>query len=261
MSEEIGNIEPQAQGEGQQPAAVPTAEEPQGLPEDASERTRREFEKLKEHNRKLAEENASLKGAQPQRPSVLEAYLSQPPVQMPQSFAPTPQVAQPQVEQIKRDLMAEDGYVNADELERRLRLAEEAEVRARQAEEKAQAALERVGRFEIDAQKKVLYQEYPELDPSHESFDEDAYDLVTKELLDQIVKSGQQDPLKAASKMSKYFRKPKVSEAQQQTLQERSLASAPVGQTSPRPSDSLDDLRLRSLTDEQAMMERIKRAG
>lgn len=253
----------QEQGEGQQPGGMLTPQEPQeGLPEEVSERTKREFEKLKEHNRQMAEELKALKG--PPRPGLLDSYgmgqytppvAPQVPQVQPQSYLPTATV-----EQIKQDVVDSEGYLNQAELERRLSSASQAEERARLAEEKAQQALEKVARFEANTQARDLYASYPELDPSHPQFNEEAYELVQGELLKQLVNRGSQNAIEAAHKMSRYFRKPQVTPAQRETLQARSQQSAVV-QAKPAPLSADQDLVRRSLHDESAMDERIRLAG
>lgn len=271
-----GQNEPQAQGEGQLPADLPTAEEPQAtgeLPEDASERTKREFEKLKEHNKQLADKVSALESSAPRPPSALETFLTgQIPVQtpvMPQAPLAPIQTSLPQgkVEQIKQELLDRDGYVNADELERRTRMAESAETRAREAEAKANQALERVARFEADAKKsqaKQLYQQFPELDPSNDNYSREFSEAIVDEMILQTVKTGVQDPFNAAQKLASRFRKPATPVAPTTAQQARAQATAsPRGQVKPGSPSTIerDELRRQSMHDDKAMMERIKRAG
>lgn len=261
--EEVQTSTPE--GEEQQPVAMPATEEPSNeLPEDASERTRKEFEKLKEHNKKLAEELEAVKGGQQRPPSLLENYvLHQQPAPAPQvQPIVAPNLSQTQVTEIQKQLIDEQGYLNQDELEARLKLAEQAELRARQAEERANQALERVGRFEVDAQTRALYAKHPQLDPSSQDFDPEFYELTKNELLSQLVNGGKQDPISAADKMSKYVQKKQVSQAQQETLVQRQQATARTGSGNANPSSvNFEELRKRSLTSTEAMDERIRRAG
>jgi hypothetical protein len=78
----------QEQIEEQTIEAVPTSEQPaeevqsqDELPDQVSERTRAEFEKLKQHNQQLAEKVAALEGAKPQSTSVLDEFLSSTPAE------------------------------------------------------------------------------------------------------------------------------------------------------------------------------------
>lgn len=260
--EEQSQVEPQ--GEGHAPEDMLASEEPQeaGLPEDASERTRREFEKLKEHNRKLAEENKALKGGT-QTHSLLDEYMAAQPFVPPTELPQVPSLTQQQVQEVAQQLVDEQGYLNTSELDKRLAKAEEAQRKAQLAEEKANRALERVARYEIDNQKKQLHAAYPELDPSSNVFNPDAYELVKNKLLDQLVKTGEQNPIKAAQEMEKFFRKTPVSPEKQQAISQRSQAMSvgTTGKTTALSSSSYDDLRLRSMTSDEAMDERIRRAG
>lgn len=261
QEEPIENIE-EVQGE-EQPGEVSTPEEPieapQGeeLPEDTRDRTREQFEKLKQHNKELSEENKKLKGISQPIPSVLD-YLSpaQVPQYMPQpqQFVPQMQYQPPQVSESQ--LVDEQGYVNGDVLRRELDEAKKARQMAEQAERRAQDAENRISKFEQDAETKALYQEYPELDPLSGVFNQEAYNLVRNELTSQIVNSGRRDSMKAAKNMSKYFRTQAPTKAQEQ----RSQAARP-GTTQYQPSNDFEDLKRRSRNDPNALLERLERSG
>lgn len=263
MSEETQNGQVEEvvtpEGEEQQPVEMPTTEEPSNeLPEDASERTKQQFEKLKEHNKKLKKELEAAKGGQPKPPSLLESYV----LHQPTAPVSTPNLSQTQVAEITKQVVDAEGYLNQDELEARLRKADEAEQRARQAEQRANQALEKVARFEVDAQTRALYAKHPQLDPSSQTFDPEFYELTKNELLSQLVNGGTQDALAAADKMSKYVKKQEVTPQQQQTLAQRQQATARTGSgTASSSKADLDDLRKRSMTSTEAMDERIRRAG
>lgn len=236
-------------------------EQQEDLPEDASDRTRREFEKLKKHNEELSRKLAEREAGTPPKPSLLDQYVTQPTVP---TVAPGAiNLSQNKVEEITKQLWDEEGTIDGQELNRRLALAEQAEARALQAERTAQSALERIARYEADGQKKVLYEKYPELDPDSSEFKEEAYDLVRKEMVDQLWKTGTQDPLQAADNMSKYWKQSKVSQQQEETLQARNAVnSRPVsGKPSSRATGDYEDLRKRSIFSKEAMEERIRRAG
>lgn len=245
-------------------------EQQEGLPEDASERTKREFEKLKKHNQELADKLAEKEAKQPPKPSLLDQYITQPVVPQPKPQAQVmpaapvvPNLSQAKVEEIKKRLWDEEGTIDGEELQRRLSLAEQAEVRAKEAERKAQAALEKVARYEVDTQKKLLYAEYPELDPSNKDFNEEAYDLVRKEMVDQLWSSGAQDVMTAAQKMSKYWKKSDESKKQEQTLKERRAVTSKTVSGNPdlAAKGDYETLRKQSLHSKEAMEERIRRSG
>lgn len=267
MSEEIqnGHIEEQPQGQ-ETPEALSTSQQPvveeNQLPEDASDRTKEQFDKLKAHN---AELKRQLEEKQQQErstiPSPLQAYLESPaPVVVPeirQQYVVQPQ--QPVVQE--PELMDEQGYVNTDVLTQRLKRADEAEARANEALRRAQEAVQKVSEFEIDQETRALYQAYPELDPSSQVFDRDAYDLVSNELTSQIVKSGRRNAMGAAEKMSKYFRK--TTAEQEKVLEQRAQIAAPVSGTAPRviQDDDYERLKLRSRRDPDALFKRLEQNG
>jgi len=261
QEEPIEHIE-EVQGE-EQPGEVSTPEEPteapQGeeLPEDVRDRTREQFEKLKQHNKELSEENKKLKGNSQPIPSVLD-YLT--PAQVPQ-YMPQPQQFVPQMpyqppQVSESQLVDEQGYVNGDVLRRELDEAKKARQMAEQAERRAQDAENRISKFEQDAETKALYQSYPELDPLSEVFNHEAYNLVRNELTSQIVTSGRRDSMKAAENMSKYFRTQAPTKAQEQRKQ-----VATTGTAQYQPSTDFEDLKRRSKNDPNAMLERLERSG
>ena len=261
QEEPIENIE-EVQGE-EQPGEVSTPEEPtevpQGneLPEDVRDRTREQFEKLKQHNKELAEENKKLKGNSQPIPSVLD-YLEPTPVpqymSQPQQYVPQMQYQPPQASESQ--LVDEQGYVNGDVLRRELDEARKARQMAEQAERRAQDAENRISKFEQDAETKALYESYPELNPLSDVFKQEAYNLVRNELTSQIVTSGKRDAMKAAENMSKYFRTQAPTKAQEQ----RSQAATP-GTVQYQTSTDFEDLKRRSKNDPNAMLERLERSG
>lgn len=252
----------------EQPEDMPASEEPteepqedtqeDELPEDVKERTREQFEKLKAHNKQLAEEIKQMKGSSQPIPSVLD-YLN--PAQVPQTFVPqqqyqsTPQ----QGNQPEPQLVDENGYVNADVLQRKLDAAELARKKAEEAERRAMEAESRISRFEQDAETKRLYESYPELDPLSDSFNQEAYNLVRNELTSQIVNTGRRDAMKAAGDMSKYFRtSPPVN---QRVIEQRKQVGTQVTTQKRPPSTDLEELKRRSRNDPNALLERLERSG
>lgn len=246
----------QEQQEDLSPSENPAEAE---LPENAKERTKEQFEKLKKHNdelKKQLEEREKL-------PSVLDMVGQQPQInedllrkyQQPQQ--------QPQQEEKPESLVDDDGYVNANVLQKELELAKQARLRAEEAEKRAREAQDRISRFEQNQEQERLYKEYPELDPMNENFNRDAYELVRNELTSQIVQTGKRNALEAASKMSRFFRnntpqpqKPSVEEQRVQAVN-NSAGNQPRQQA----NSDLDQLKLRSRNDPNAVYERLKRLG
>jgi len=258
--------------EGEQQEELQASEKPAEeleLEGEVKDRTKEQFEKLKQANQELKRE---LEAAKKPGRSVLESMIpnfNQQDVRLDQ-FVPQVQlnnITPQKVQEIAKDLVDAEGYVNAEVLNSRLKTAEMAERRASEAERKAQQAIDRVANYEINQQVKDLHREFPELDPnSGDGFKPEAYTLVQNELLNQLVQTGRQDGLAAARKMSRYFRpqesKPDIKqqavESQKQAI--ISVANSGKGQRSIS-NDEYEDLKKRSMTDPNAMAERLKRAG
>lgn len=252
--------------EEQQPEELSASKEEQEqeelneeLPENVKDRTREQFEKLKASNaelKKQLEENKKL-------PSVLD-YLNSPAPKVPagvreQYSQPTAPIAPQAPQTDEEELVDEQGYINAQALQKQLRAIQEVQRQAQEAERRAREAQERIARYEQDEETKKLYQSYPELDPMSENFNKDAYDLVKNELTSQIVQTGSRDALKAAEKMSKFFRE---STEKKQVQQQREQATS-AGTTShqSQTGDDFERLRLASRNDPQAVAERLRRLG
>jgi len=110
--------------------------------------------------------------------------------------------------------------------------------------------------------KKRLYESYPELDPDNKAgFNEEAYDLVRNELVNQLWQRGQQDPLAAAEKMSKYWKPKELKQTEAQKARQAVTRKSVSGTASSVASAEYEDLRKASLRSKDAMEERIRRAG
>lgn len=260
----------QPEGEEEQPEDVSASEEPTDddvsedtpeLPEDVKERTKREFDKLKQHNAELKRQLEERSQLPPVTdfPSFDMPRVSQ---EVRDKYQPQwqPPVFQPQqpVQTPAPQLVDEQGYVNADVLTKRLEASENAIRRAEEAERRAIEAQQRIARFEQDAETKALYQEYPELDPMSEVFNKDAYELVRNELTSQIVSSGKRNAIEAANKMSKYFRKAEPSKV----LEQRKAVTSVSGTNQRQPVQTdLEELRRQSRNNPDAVNERLRRLG
>lgn len=247
MSEETQNG--LIQGEGQQPVAEPTTQEPQVDEEQEALANSKNPERTAAYINKLKQQLKEKEAAIPPKPSLLETYATH---QQPVISAP--------VQEQKKAVYDEQGYVDVNELDKRLAAADEAQKRAEEAKAKADAALEKIARFEIDNETKALYKEFPELDPSNKDFNPDFYEDTKNTMLGQLVDTGKQNALEAAKKVSRHYKKvePQVTEAQQQ----RTFATSTYSSGSKTSStEDFDDLRKRSLTDDAAMEERIRRLG
>jgi hypothetical protein len=265
-------------------SAPPTEEartaEPEGkLPEEVKERTRLEFEKLKEHNKQMAEELKALKGPQQPRRSALDAFApNQIPGQVPQQvpFNPpfrTEMEVKPQSEEMKPIVPDENGLIDIDALNRRDQLYQQRlkklEEVAFQATKKAENAEQRFAKYEHTDKTMKTYQKHPYLDPTGEQFDEKFSDLVRKELLDQMVNQGREDYTAAADKVkAEYYdptNKPQapVDEKAKENVTKRDQINALPG-AGKGEKESLDQTHLVSESrrgDRSALYQRLKNSG
>jgi len=224
--------------DSQVPDSTQASEEPK-LPEGVKERTAQEFEKLKAHNRQLAEELSKVKG-QVQRPaSVLDDLTPQPivpqvQVQVPQEQYVQPQqlqqqyqnLSQEQIQNVAQQLVDKDGYVDTNVLNQTLYNLNvgrnQAIESARRAEERARNAEERVSRFEQTQVTQKLHAEFPQADPYSASFDPVFYEHLKKELVYQMTQ-GKQNPLEAAKLVTSYYN-PTKTKAPEEIKREEAVA-------------------------------------
>lgn len=283
--------------EGKQPVAVPTTEKPvevsappkdeartatpegqkptQELPEEASERTRKEFEKLKEHNRLMAEELKALKNPPAQRRSALDIFQptqaspqQQPPVFAP-PFATRPPVQEEPLKPIEPD---ENGYIDINALNQTVQrvndLTRQAQEEARRAREEARRAEERVSKFEHTDKTLKTYEKFPYLDPNRPEFDEKFSDLVRKELLDQMVNQGRENYIEAAERVKRDYYDPsskpepkvdpKVEENVAKRDQINAMPRASKGESEPEQEFLVQETRRGNRS---AIYQRLKKSG
>jgi len=175
---------------------VTASETPAELPEDASERTKEQFEKLKQHNKELAEELERTKNSQPKEPalSVLDSLR-------PQRGSNSVAQTQPNY----GNLVDENGYVDAALLEKRQRDAED---RAFKAENEAREARERIERLEETQESKKVHESFPWLEPGNPKYDPKFFNAVRNEMIGQFVE-GKSDFMAAAKKVQSEIYDPK----------------------------------------------------
>ena len=216
-------------------------EEPkEGLPEDARERTKREFEKLQTN---LREERT--------RREYYEQLFQQ---------------MQPQEEQLKFvDPLT--GLPNEEALANLSKQTQEAIQRAQKAE---QIALQN----QIDQENKTVYTVHPELNPDNKSFNQDLHNLTRSFLLDSMVNPDGYEGknlsfMDAAEKAKKLIgtnleeaKKQGATEAIEQLTPKEQASLDAVGSPSRRSdvNDDLDTLRQKSRDrGEEARLARIER--
>ena len=257
-------------------APVPSAEQQsandQGsdgsLPEDSSDRTRKEFAKLKAHNLEMA---AKLKAYEKKEvgENVFD-YLSGQAASnnsRQSNVVDTPNLSQGQVNQIAQSFVDPYGNVDIDKLNATLaqanRLAEEAKKEAREAKQ---------GLAKVDEERQVAeaHAKYSWLDPKSDQFDRKAFDYVKNALYADMVEGRKRSLSQVAAEFDAYV-KPKVDVAvekdkavedykkAQTTKQQVNTVTQGKGQ--PRVELTHDELRARSMAGDQAATDaRIARA-
>ena len=183
---------------------VTTSKTPAELPEDAKERTKVEFEKLKQHNKVLAEENEQLKAVNPPKQSVLESFDPQ------VNVANTSNLSQQQVDDVVKGLIDENGYLDQALLESTLRnynqQVAEAKTIAEQARLEAFKARSEVSNFEIKRETRVAHKKFPSVDPNSNSFDPIFYKNVKNALLGAMYEGKKMSFIDACREVKKVYK-------------------------------------------------------
>ena len=255
------------QADGQQLSELPTDNETtnvttQGeesspepeLPDEAKERTRQEFEKLKLKNKELAEK---LKLYEQPKRSVFD------------TFAPKMQPVKQEIieEDIPEITPDEEGYLDVSTLNQANRAMinriKRLEEEARLARQKAELAETKIATYEHTEKSSRVYQKHPHLNPESEQFDEKFSDLVRKELLDQMVNQGREDYLEAAEKVKKEYYNPetitKIDDSKKkESIDKRSQVATFQSATQ---QSNLPDLVKASRLSRTALYERLKKSG
>lgn len=224
--------------------------EAQSQPDGVSDRTKEQFEKLTEANKRLKEENEKLKTNTP-TPSVLESLRPQ------DNF---PSVSSAQAQQIQEQVFDEQGFVDPNLLNQKLAQAEQT---AQQAILAAQQAQQQLRTFEETQQTQQVYQKYPQLDPNGKQFDPQFYARVKNELIGQMMQ-GKENLLEAAESVDLAFNQTSQTQAKEEEArnlkqQASSTIGASQGASAPVDHDYLVEETRKGNPD--ALAERLKRAG
>lgn len=242
-----GAAVPTAQQTTPEPQEQQTAQETQALPEDAKERTRREFDKL---TAQLRDERARREYAE----AVAKTYTP-----------PTPTQEEPTIYD------SETGLINEQVFTESQRKAQEAYERATRAEQTLQS-------YQKDQEDRELYSAYPELDSNEkhgQKFDKELFKEIRKIYLDSAVNPedyGGQLSLKQAADIIKKSSNQTTEAAKEQGAKEAIENLTPKEQASleatgsPNRAAALDadaeeeDLRYRARKgDDYAMTELLRR--
>lgn len=189
MSEEIQAQVEEVKQETVAPAPQEDASK-NALPEEVTQRTKEEFEKLLQANKEL-KQALKEKDQAPEKKDVLESLRPAAPV-VPENLSTA------QVEEITKGLTDESGYVDVDVLNKVLK---ESSAAAAAAQQQAQAALQQLQRYEETRMVQEAYKEFPELDPFGDKYDEAFWKLVRNEVAVQMM-SGPVDLVTAAKTVS-----------------------------------------------------------
>lgn len=240
-----------ASTEGLGEAEQVEAEEELQLPEDASERTQEQFEKLKTQNKRLKEELEKKK----QTESVFE------------SMRPKPQPAlEPmgvQQQSLPEYIDPDTGYIDVPKFNQAL-----SQTRA-----EAQQARQQVRQYIEDQQEREAYTAHPELNPQGESFNEKLYRDTKAHLLSSMIYpkeyGGKSLTLREAADLAKGEAGEAIAEAEKRGAKEAVEGLSPKEQASleatgrsdrrTQASATLDELRIRTrYGDRGAVAERLK---
>ena len=240
------------------------------LPEDVKERTKAEFEKLKKANQEL---KSQLEGKS-KRQSVLDSLRPKDVIQ-PQAVAPIAgeyqNLGRKQVDEIVKDLVDSDGFVDVARLKETLRganqLATNAQAEAQKARIIAQQASQRVAKYTETEEMRRVHKAFPTLDPESNDFDPAFFDLVRDRVVRQMTE-GRQDVYQAAQEVSKTY----TSEAKEAKAEQNAKAQATTtakkqinasGSFSGNGSSSSHDDLVRGTMagDRKSIYERMKQSG
>jgi hypothetical protein len=207
---------------------------PEELPQEASERTKQEFEKLKARNKELAEKLAQRE--QEETNALLDSLTK--PVQQEIANSNLPQS---QVENIVQNLTDENGYIDEALLKKTLQessqTANNAVQAARLAQESARKAEERINKYEQDENTKKAYSQFPQADPDNDNFDPRFIELVKNEMIGQAMNRIKPNFYEACKKWSS-FTTPVQAQPEQVAAKEQINA----GGTNTKPSVNHDSL-------------------
>ena len=240
--------------------AQPAETEPT-LPDGVSERTAKEFEKLKEHNKILAEKlkEHEVKLEQPKKSGLDDIKYNAP------QFAA---LSQGQIDNVAQNFVDENGYVDIESLTKALN---QANANALAAAAEAKRSREEIERYNHTSEVKATYKEYPELDPDNENYDETFYEMTENEIYGQLKKGKKVNFLDAANRVAKLYnpraKKQAASEAKEQEKAnantKRVQATTTVGQNkATAQSVEHDELVERSRKgDRDAIFKRLQASG
>ena len=178
----------------------PSVEVKDALPEDASERTKQQFEKLTQANKELAKKLAI---REQQETNSLIDSLSKP---VQQEIVDS-KLPEGKVDDIVKDLTDENGYINEALLKKTLSdantRANEAVQTAKAAQDSARKANDSISRYEQGENTKKAYIAFPQSNPDSDDFDPKFVELVKNEMIGQAMNRIKPNFYEACNKWSK----------------------------------------------------------
>ena len=200
---------------------MPSENKPEedSLPDEVSDRTKEQFDKLKEKNREMAQRLEAFERPQSNEPKLSALERLRPQVQPVTPEVPT------QVEEQEESLADENGYLDEARLKKGLddskRRAQEAEQRAAKAEQTANESMRRIEEYEVGNEKKRVHSSFPEIDPYSDKFTPELYDQVSKDMLWNLVNSGKEDFYGTTEKVVSQYRSRSGNAEQNQEQQDQ----------------------------------------
>jgi len=212
--------------------------------EEVKDRTSEQFEKLTQSNKELKQKNDQLQNVleslTPNEvpPSVEQRYEA--PINKAPSANQYANLEQQDIDAAFKSMMDKDGYLDGNKLLAMLKNMDQratgAEQRAKRAEEHAirvQSAQEGARKTEI---MRKVHAKFPALDPESEEFNQDFYDVVRNELIDQMMK-GKENPMEAAEKWhQKLYVNNDMKKSEKAQKQETDNQKAQINATRPKSS-------------------------
>ncbi len=159
---------------------APAAEKPvEGLPDGARDKTREQFEKLLDNNRRLFEANELLRRQMEKRNDASQTFD---PIQRAQAPQGGTQQINP-AEFVETDPTTGSQYINTEKVASRMT---ELQQRATRSEQAVQNYIQTSEQREIERQNNEAFATYPELNPSDPKFDLGMHKLVRGALYDSM---------------------------------------------------------------------------
>lgn len=196
---------------------VSTTEEKQHddeLPQEVKERTKQQFEKLKENNKKLSEELQRYKNKDvlsslyPEIPDISDKpyaqYFEKALTNTPPPKSDYPNLSQEQINEVFNRLVDDQGYVDVallrEELEKRQRKEKQLEEEIARLRETVNETKRSVEEYQRSEYMKAVHKKYPEIDPTSPQFNGHMWEAVRNEILGQWITQGKEDVESACEK-------------------------------------------------------------